>query len=92
MNFAGTFWECAGGSRLVNGRVVEATPPSREDIDVFINSKLPDEQVQYDVYHRFVLTKNSFKSFENWAKKQFFFRNATIDQIRKIEQLVFASN
>lgn len=88
-SFYGTWFECAGGSRIVNGQLVQDIPPTCQQLNDWIEELRADERVQNDVRHRFVLTRRNFKDFVSWAKHQFKFRNATEAQIATIQQTIF---
>lgn len=92
MAFHNKWWECAPSSKIVNGVLVQAVAPTREEIDQFINTKLTDPDILDDIYHRFTLTGGANKGMLNWAKKQFFFRNATPQQVQTICETVLSKS
>lgn len=88
MNFYGVWYGCAKGAQIINGQLVQDTPPSKEDVDAWIQTLPTSMEVINDVRHRYVLTKGSFRTFNSWARKQFFFRNATPKQIEECGRIV----
>ena len=86
--FHGVWFECAPGSSIINGELVQAQPPAASDIELWLDRLTNSEMIRNDVVHRYILTKRGCKNFANWAKRQFFFRNATAEQIQRCGVLV----
>ena len=62
-------------------------PPSKEELDEFIENMKSDEELRRDVVRRFTLTRGRRK-FISWMKISFFFKNASEDQLLAIHQTI----
>lgn len=87
-DFYGTWYGCAPGSTIVDGELIQPQPPSREHVDAWLELASNDNKIKNDVRHRYILTKRNCRTFTNWAKRQWFFTNATPKQIAKCAELV----
>lgn len=86
--FNGKWFECAAGSQIINGVLVQAQPPSSEQVEMWLDRLKDDPAIREDVVHRYILTKRNCKNFTNWAKRTFFFRNASLDQVKRCSNVV----
>lgn len=84
------WFECAPGSSIVNGHVINATPPSADQVTTWFAQYDTDLALRKEVWHRYVLTRGRTNGITAWAKKQFFFRNATPQQLLKLRGSLFA--
>lgn len=81
--FNGVWYECAPGSHIIDGKLIQAEPPTKAYVELWLGRLASSETIREDVIHRYILTKRNCKNFTNWAKRQFFFRNATAEQIKR---------
>jgi hypothetical protein len=56
--------------------------PSTEQLEVWFASYESDIELQRDVWHRYVLSRG--RTLISWAKRQFFFGNASKEQIARL--------
>jgi hypothetical protein len=82
------WFECAPGCEIVDNKIVQATPPSTDQVQEWIGLLASDQVLKSEVFHRFILTKGNCKSLASWSKRQFFFRNATPEQLSTISSIM----